>query len=57
MTFNQWAANCNLDSSLRLAFEAVWDGLVSGQRTSHEAGSLLIDLLQALSETSEYDSD
>lgn len=47
MTFNQWCAGNNFDSSLRLAFEGVWNAMVAGCSPG-EAGSLLTDLARAL---------
>ncbi len=54
MTFNQWAAGNNFDTTLRLAFEGVWNAMTSGV-SAGDASSLLTDLVQALPD--ERDSD
>lgn len=55
MTFNQWAAGRNLDSSARLAFEAVWRELVD--RGCAQASSLLTDLFESIPEFEPVDEE
>jgi hypothetical protein len=55
MTFNQWAAGKNLDTSARLAFEAVWRELVD--RGSSQASPLLTDLFESIPEFTPVDEE
>jgi hypothetical protein len=55
MTFNQWAAGKNLDTSARLAFEAVWREMVD--RGSSQAPSLLTDLFESIPEFEPVDEE
>jgi hypothetical protein len=55
MTFNQWAAGKNLDTSARLAFESVWNELVG--RGSTQAGPLLTDLFESIPEFEPVDEE
>lgn len=49
MSFNRWAAaHCKFDNSCRLAFEAVWEAMVSGGKSESEASYLLTDLVESL---------
>lgn len=55
MTFNQWAAGKNLDSTARLAFEAVWREMVDHGCT--HASSLLTDLFESIPEFEPVDEE
>jgi hypothetical protein len=55
VTFNQWAAGKNLDTSSRLAFEAVWQELAD--RGCAHASSLLTDLFEAIPEFEPVDEE
>lgn len=55
MTFNQWAAGRNLDTSARLAFEAVWNELAG--RGCSCAPSLLADLYESIPEFEPVDEE